>query len=404
MRKHSRKETNHGTEEQDSKKPWLAHQGRETDYLSGKDPLEEERLQRTSWLAAAEVPKGRADARQTLRREAKHVKSLEETKEGKLAEENLPTGKEHWNSYQKLQKDRKPGGRSHKRRGPRTNGERRPREETDREATTATTDREDSAQKEDPVAKELRCDQVTKEVEEQQHKDESQGGQETETKKDTRKKRKTRWWLRNQQRGDISPQGQAKENRRREKEPSQGRKRKENEGRGGNQNNTREEPLEGSGNREESRWQTKLNNPKEKHRRTKKVPGPKPPKEEEDDGPPEKKRPTGRGEQDRSKQKATNAEEPKRHAHDKEGEGAQKTPKGNCLGPRGGPRRGGNRRFDRGRRAPRDQQEKPRTRGTGREEARNLTNNNHRKARKKCIEGNTTKSKDAGEPLTRKKN
>ena len=63
MRKHSRKETNHVTEEQDSKKPWLAHQGRETDYLSGKDPPEdEERLQRTSWLATAEVPKGRADA------------------------------------------------------------------------------------------------------------------------------------------------------------------------------------------------------------------------------------------------------------------------------------------------------------------------------------------------------
>ena len=68
MRKHSRKETNHRTEEREAKKPWLAHQGRETDYLSGKDPPEEERLQRTSWLATAEVPKGRADTRQTLRR------------------------------------------------------------------------------------------------------------------------------------------------------------------------------------------------------------------------------------------------------------------------------------------------------------------------------------------------
>ena len=86
MRKYSRKETNHGTEERDAKKPWRAHQGRETDYLSGKDPPEEEQLQRTSWLATVEVPKGRADARQTLHREAKHVEGLEETKEGKLAE------------------------------------------------------------------------------------------------------------------------------------------------------------------------------------------------------------------------------------------------------------------------------------------------------------------------------
>ena len=67
MRKHGRKETNHRTEERDAKKPWLAHQGRETDYLSGKDPPEE-RLQRTSWLATVEVPKGRTNARQALRR------------------------------------------------------------------------------------------------------------------------------------------------------------------------------------------------------------------------------------------------------------------------------------------------------------------------------------------------
>ena len=51
MRKYSRKETNHGTEERDVKKPWLAHQGRETDYLSGKDSPEEAQLQQTSWLA-----------------------------------------------------------------------------------------------------------------------------------------------------------------------------------------------------------------------------------------------------------------------------------------------------------------------------------------------------------------
>ena len=100
------------------------------------------------------------------------------------------------------------------------NGERWTREETDREdttattdreATTATTDREDSAQREDPVAKEPRCDRVTKEVEEE-HKNESQGGQETETAKDIRKNRKPRWRLRNQRRGDSSTPAHAKEN------------------------------------------------------------------------------------------------------------------------------------------------------------------------------------------------
>ena len=40
-------------------------------------------------------------------------------------------------------------------------------QETDREATTATTDGEDSAQREDPVVKEPRCDRVTKDVEEE---------------------------------------------------------------------------------------------------------------------------------------------------------------------------------------------------------------------------------------------
>ena len=86
MRKHSKKETNHRTEERDAKKPWLAYQDRETDYRSGKDPPEEERLQRTCWLATVEAPKGRADVQQTLRREAKHVEGQEETKVGKLAE------------------------------------------------------------------------------------------------------------------------------------------------------------------------------------------------------------------------------------------------------------------------------------------------------------------------------
>ena len=46
-------------------------------------------------------------------------------------------------------------------RGPRTIGERWPRQETDRKATT---DRLDSAQSEDPVAKELRFDRVSKEA------------------------------------------------------------------------------------------------------------------------------------------------------------------------------------------------------------------------------------------------
>ena len=110
----------------------------------------------------------------------------------------------------------------------------------------------------------------------------------------------------------------------------------ENEGREGDQNNTREESLEGGGNREESRRQTKPNNPKEK-----------PQKDEEGtetetaDGklhgrgggrpPPEKKRPTGRGEQDRRKRRreaeCDHRRGTKRHVHDKEGEGAQKTPR-----------------------------------------------------------------------------
>ena len=34
-----------------------------------------------------------------------------EIKEGKLAEQNPPIGKEHGNSHQKHQKDRKPGGK-----------------------------------------------------------------------------------------------------------------------------------------------------------------------------------------------------------------------------------------------------------------------------------------------------
>ena len=58
MCKHSRKETNHGTEERDAERPWLAHQGLETDYPSGKDPPVEERQQRTSWLAAPKEVEG----------------------------------------------------------------------------------------------------------------------------------------------------------------------------------------------------------------------------------------------------------------------------------------------------------------------------------------------------------
>ena len=77
-------------------------------------------------------------------------------------------GKKHWNSHQKFRKDRKPGGEKPTKM--RTKDERRKtvkRRNRQREATTATTDREDSAQREDPVAKELRCDRVTKEVEEE---------------------------------------------------------------------------------------------------------------------------------------------------------------------------------------------------------------------------------------------
>ena len=54
MRKYSWKETTHGTEGRDAERPWLAHQGLETDYPSGKYPPVEEQLQQTSWLATAE--------------------------------------------------------------------------------------------------------------------------------------------------------------------------------------------------------------------------------------------------------------------------------------------------------------------------------------------------------------
>ena len=80
---------------------------------------------------------------------------------------------------------------------------------------------------------------------------------------------------------------------------------------------------------------------KENHRRTKKGLGPKPPTEEEDDGSPGRKDPQEEGSKtggrEGERQKTTNAEEPKRHAHDKEGEGGQKTPKGNCSGPKDDP-------------------------------------------------------------------
>ena len=72
------------------------------------------------------------------------------------------------------------------------------------EATIVTTDRKDSAQREDPVAKELRFDRVTKEGKKNKHKAESQGDPETETEKDASKNRKPRWRLVNQRRGEAS--------------------------------------------------------------------------------------------------------------------------------------------------------------------------------------------------------
>ena len=63
-----------------------------------------------------------------------------------------------------------------------------PRQETDIKATT---NRADSAQREDPVAKELRFNRVTKEVKKNKHKAEAEGGQEAVTEEDARKKPKT---------------------------------------------------------------------------------------------------------------------------------------------------------------------------------------------------------------------
>ena len=181
----------------------------------------EERLQRTSWLATAEEPKGWADARQTLRRDAKHVEGLVETKEGMLAE-----------------KDRKPGGK-------------KPEKTTTKDERRKTAKRRDRQRsynshnqqrrlgpKGGPRREGTEIRPSHEGGEEEQHKAESQGGQETETEKATSKPAEER---------NISTQAHAKENRRRENEPSQGRKRKENEGREGDQNNSREEPPEGSG-------------------------------------------------------------------------------------------------------------------------------------------------------------
>ena len=184
----------------------LAHQGLETDYPSGKYPPVEERLQRTSWLATAEektegagrsLDKLYAERRNTWRFRWKPRKGScqsrtfrRERNTGTVTRSSRRTGNQ--------------GDEARTRRGPRTNGERRPREETDREATTATTDREDSAQREDPVTKELRFDQVTKEVKNNKHKAESQGGQETETEKDACKNRKPRRRLVNQRRSETA--------------------------------------------------------------------------------------------------------------------------------------------------------------------------------------------------------
>ena len=67
---------------------------------------------------------------------------------------------------------------------------------------------------------------------------------------------------------------------------------------------------------EKSIRQTKLNNLKENHRRTKKGLRPKPPTEEEDDGPPRRKDPQEEGSKtegrEGEKQKMTNAEKPKK--------------------------------------------------------------------------------------------
>ena len=86
MRKHSRKETNHGTEERDAERPWIAHQGLETDYPAGKDPPVEERLQRTSWLATAEETEEAGGRTTDYTQRGEVLEGLVETKEGELTE------------------------------------------------------------------------------------------------------------------------------------------------------------------------------------------------------------------------------------------------------------------------------------------------------------------------------
>ena len=140
----------------------------------------------------------------------------------------------------------------------------------------------------------------------------------------------------------------------------------ENEGREGDQNNTREESREGGGNREESRRQTKPNNPKEKPQKdeegteTETADGKTPRKRRRTD-PREEKTHRKRGARQKEEKERSRKRPPQRNqkACARQGRGrSTENPKGNCLGPKGGPRHGGDRRFDRGRRAPRDQPEK----------------------------------------------
>ena len=162
----------------------LAHQGLKTDYPSGKDPPVEERLQRTSWLATAKETEGEG-GRSTDYMQRGKARGGSGGNQGREVGRVEPSDRKGTlEQAPEALEGQDQGEEARTRRGPRTHGERRPRE-----ATIATTYREDSAQREDPVTKELKFDRVTKEVKKSKHQAESQGGQETETEKDASKNR-----------------------------------------------------------------------------------------------------------------------------------------------------------------------------------------------------------------------
>ena len=135
----------------------------------GKDPPEEERLQWTSWIATVEEPRGGGGGRRptdsTQRGEARggsggnqgrKVGRVEPT-DGKGTLEQSPEAPEGPETRGEEATKDEDQGRTEK------DGQEKKRTE----ATTAPTDREDSAQREDPIAKEPRCDRVMKDVEEE---------------------------------------------------------------------------------------------------------------------------------------------------------------------------------------------------------------------------------------------